>query len=629
MTSTAPRTLAGYSDRISVRPGDKLAVKVSRYGGPETYAADLVRVINGDAVSHDAGFCVKPIAADFAGTYPARHQEQHFGSYVEIPASHRLDDLTSFTVQAAVQPTFLPHVPVTNLDPDAVPSAMTSLVHEQTLIARWDTEQQAGWTLLLDEFGHPTFRVGDGSGGVEEVKCIQRLTVNTWTWLTLSYDQSSQQATLVVQEVGDSPGARYIAAEGVVEQKFTIQPSQQGVLRFGAACGGWGNGAHAIPADAFNGRLDSVRLSARVVSTTEAAALRSVTLPRELKPALIGAWDFARGTGTNRVYDESGNDLHGVAVNLPMRAIRGVHWDGSEYVWRHAPQHYSAIHFHSDDIYDVEWQTDFCFKVPDNLPSGVYAARLKHGDFTDYATFFVAPPKGVATNKVALLMSTSTYMAYSNVTMAMEHPEAQAAHYTQQVDYAFMREHPHYQTGGLYHRHVDGSQYSMTSRLRPILNMKPGGLLYNLNMDTLIGEWLEHEQIGYDIITDEQLDTEGQSLLENYPVVITSSHPEYYSTNMLDAIDAYLDNGGRLMYLGGNGFFWNTPFHQELPGAVEWRWEAAFGEMFNEFDGTRSGLWWESNRPPENTCGVSTNAMIFHGASAYRRQADAENPRAS
>lgn len=101
--------------------------------------------------------------------------------------------------------------------------------------------------------------------------------------------------------------------------------------------------------------------------------------------------------------------------------------------------------------------------------------------------------------------------------------------------------------------------------------------------------------------------------------LITCSHPEYYSSKMLDAIDAHLDRGGRLMYLVGNGFFWNTPFHQELPGAVECRWETAFGEKFNEFDGRRNGLWWESNRSPENTCGVSTTAMNFNGTSAYLR----------
>ena len=32
---------------------------------------------------------------------------------------------------------------------------------------------------------------------------------------------------------------------------------------------------------------------------------------------------------------------------------------------------------------------------------------------------------------------------------------------------------------------------------------------------------------------------------------------------MLDALQAYLDRGGRLMYLGGNGFYWRIAFHPE------------------------------------------------------------------
>ncbi|GIS89206.1 MAG: hypothetical protein CM1200mP18_19160 [Gammaproteobacteria bacterium] len=41
--------------------------------------------------------------------------------------------------------------------------------------------------------------------------------------------------------------------------------------------------------------------------------------------------------------------------------MTGANWDGSEMCWRHLPQQYGAIHFHEDDIYDFEWETDFSF----------------------------------------------------------------------------------------------------------------------------------------------------------------------------------------------------------------------------------------------------------------------------
>jgi N,N-dimethylformamidase len=37
---------------------------------------------------------------------------------------------------------------------------------------------------------------------------------------------------------------------------------------------------------------------------------------------------------------------------------------------------------------------------------------------------------------------------------------------------------------------------------------------------------------------------------------VTGSHPEYHTPNTLNAFQDYVDAGGRLAYLGGNGFYW-------------------------------------------------------------------------
>jgi N,N-dimethylformamidase len=48
----------------------------------------------------------------------------------------------------------------------------------------------------------------------------------------------------------------------------------------------------------------------------------------------------------------------------------------------------------------------------------------------------------------------------------------------------------------------------------------------------------------------------GLALLARYKTVVTGSHPEYHTAQMLDALQAYRDTGGKLVYLGGNGFYW-------------------------------------------------------------------------
>ncbi len=73
------------------------------------------------------------------------------------------------------------------------------------------------------------------------------------------------------------------------------------------------------------------------------------------------------------------------------------------------------------------------------------------------------------------------------------------------------------------------------------------------------------------MITEEDLHHEGLGLLRPYRVVITGSHPEYDSAEMLDAFEAYLRHGGRLMYMGGNGFYWRIAHHPARQGVIEVR----------------------------------------------------------
>ena len=64
----------------------------------------------------------------------------------------------------------------------------------------------------------------------------------------------------------------------------------------------------------------------------------------------------------------------------------------------------------------------------------------------------------------------------------------------------------------------------------------------------------------YDVITDEELHYEGLKSIEKYKVVLSSSHPEYHSKDMWNAMMAYQQKGGRLMYLGAPRYIRRPPF---------------------------------------------------------------------
>src|SRR5262249_47282592 len=149
-------------------------------------------------------------------------------------------------------------------------------------------------------------------------------------------------------------------------------------------------------------------------------------------------------------------------------------------------------------------------------------------------------------------------------------------------------------------------------------------------------DWLRARDFRYDVATDEDLDRDGLELVRPYNVVVTGSHPEYYSTRMLDALEGYVQGGGRLMYMGGNGFYWIISYHPEKPYLMEVRGaeagsragQARPGEYFHSTSGERGGLWRNRGRPPQRLVGVGFTAEGFDHSSYYRRLPDSFDPRA-
>lgn len=65
--------------------------------------------------------------------------------------------------------------------------------------------------------------------------------------------------------------------------------------------------------------------------------------------------------------------------------------------------------------------------------------------------------------------------------------------------------------------------------------------------------WLEREGFAYDLYAETQLH-QGALDLSRYRVLMLGPHPEYWTRTMYDRVKAWVfHEGGRLMYLGGNG----------------------------------------------------------------------------
>ena len=141
-------------------------------------------------------------------------------------------------------------------------------------------------------------------------------------------------------------------------------------------------------------------------------------------------------------------------------------------------------------------------------------------------------------------------------------------------------------------------------------------------------EWVMRTGRSFHIATDEEVESDGADLFRRYKVIVTSSHPEYWTLEGLDALEAYLGHGGRIMYLGGNGFYWVTSVDPERPWIIEIRrdnsgtraWNAPAGERTHVHGGMPGGLWRWRGRGPNTLLGVGFAAEGWNVAQPFVRQ---------
>lgn len=574
---TAP--LIGYADRISVRAGQKIAFKVSSTAtGP--YNASLIRIVRGDPNPAGPGVKFEDQSEHFDGRFPSREQRAWPGSYALIEGVSKAKLPASLSVEALIWPT---------LPGDSA----------QTVVSRRDPASGDGFALVMTPDGMML--------EVSNVKVSVGRPLRPHTWYRV---WASADPTSGILRVGQQPLKRAHAIEDEGEATMSARTLLKIDVPKPVLIGA--DAAADRPAmRCFNGKIEAPSIAG------------------------LGAWDFSRRMDSMDVEDTGPNALHGKLINLPTRAMKGAAWDNTERNWKHAPHHYAAVHFHDDDLHDCAWEDDFAFVVPKEVKSGVYGIRLSCGTHSDIIPFFVRPELGKPTAKVCYLASTFTYQVYSNFArVPFNEPfrkrvtdwKASALHPSEHKDYGL----------STYDSHRDGSGVAYSSRLRPLMTWRPNFLAYNdprgsgmrhIPADSHLTGWLDRMGVAFDVITDHDLHEEGEALLAPYNVVLTGTHPEYHTAETLDALQTYTETGGRLMYLGGNGFYWRVALSDKVPGAIEIRrteggirlWAAEPGEYYHSFDNAYGGLWRRSDRAPNKLCGVGFSSQGTFWGDPYRR----------
>jgi N,N-dimethylformamidase len=585
--------ITGYLDRFSHRPGETFTAFVSvRDGG--AYRARLVRVLSGDPNPRGPGMRLEDLSRRFDQSLSGRRQEIHLGSYGIVGTGAPRD------AQAACTWTVIMRAGVADAG--------------QVLLS--ETDKDAGVALLIGEHG-VTARISS-KGETIELAAGAPIQAAHWYRAWLAADPRSGRVVVGQQRLdGAAPVTAETAASGLV------LPSG-GTVLFAAEDA-------VSPRHHFTGKLEDPAILRGFVTSWKDPGARL----EALAPDLIAGWDFSLGIDGQSISDIGPHACHGHLVNTPKRAVVGTRWSGREQCWRHAPHDYGAIQFFDDDLGDCQWQADFSWTVPDDLRSGAYALHLTCSAGEDWLPFYVLPKRQGPFAPIAFLASTFTYQAYANhARTAID----QAYHDRVAAWGAFPHNPVDYPTYGrsTYNKHRDDSGIAFSSRRRPILTMRPGFLTFNdprgsgmrhYPADLHLLAWLEAKGFNFDIVTDEDLDDEGVALIAPYRTVLTGSHPEYHTLGTIDALAAYTRQGGRLCYLGGNGFYWRVARDRSVPHLIELRraeggirtWAAEPGEYYHQTDGQLGGLWRRNRRPPQMLVGVGFSCQAAFEGTHYRR----------
>lgn len=626
----AQQKIFGYADRLSVRPGEEIAFHVNADGTNEA-TAQLVRLIHGDSHPAGPGYIEAEIDDPINGKWAVKKQFTQLGSYLEVDdPTNKLAEEGAITLMAYVWPT------------------LSQSGHRQTIMGRWDTLRNKGYAIGINPSGNLEFWVGDGKE-VDYVSGELPILPHVWYFVAASYDPKTGRAELYQEGVVN----RYNSLYGrVVPDDYATHVVQN--FRFRHVNGegipfliAGALDAHELRGtfvnDMYAGKVDRPAVCKGAFTREELDKCRAGAMP----PAdtILAYWDTTVGYSANGighlVKDVGPHGLHAKGINHPVRAMTGWNWNGKDDCFRISPEQYGGIEFHPDTVTDCRWEVTKRMVIPGNLKSGIYAIRLRVGPgisiAEEYIVFVVraAKPGG----QLCFLVPTASYLAYGNESLSFD------AHIVQPmtgqppvVTDLDVETYEHREYGlSTYDSYEDGAGVCYSSFRRPIVNMRPKyrmssmGITWQFPADLSIVAWIEKMGYDCDFITDEDLHREGLDAIKPYSCVMTGTHPEYVSERMLDAQEDYVAQGGRLIYMGGNGYYWVVGFDPEDTACMEVRkldsgmraWAAKPGEHYLQTTGEKSGLWRNRGRAPQKLTGVGFIAEGFETATPYRKMPDA------
>ncbi len=599
---TAP--LTGYSSEVAVTAGQTLDLMVSGAGSARL---SVVRLLHGDPSPAGPGYRDDPVAWTVPAAVELTEQPLDLGSFLEVPLGSVEAFPRGFTLGLWISPTLL--------------------TGGWQAIAARGTAGKLAFGLFAGGDGMLAGAISRDGAGLEWCTAHVHLEPDSWQFVALVLDAAAgeigvhQYSPHVTSEL-EHPTRPPELASSFKTVGAGVSPVSHAPLVFGALPRPDGDGHWAH----FNGKIAAPWLLSEALTARELEHLKDepVGWPHR---SLVGAWDLSRDVSTARVPDVSGHERHGVLRNSPTRAVTGPRWTGrTATLYTDDPGAYDAVHLHDDDLADAAWPAVVELEVPPDARPGIYAAVVSTDHDRLTVPFVVSPPSPRA--DLCFVAPTLTWQAYGS----------------NRGPYRFTEDGVLDQALCLYDLHSDGSVVNYCTRRKPTRSGNPSEAIrqcgaHTLPADLYLVDWLETTGQDYDVLGDQHLHGSADALL-SYRCVILGAHPEYWTSQMLDALDLYIASGGRVMYLGGNGLYWVASLDPERPYIMEVRksGDGDFGPgsllepgaMQHSTTLEVGGLWARRGRPPRRLLGVEHSANVFvqaDGRWGFERRPESYDPR--
>ncbi len=579
--------LRGYLDQLSVAPGAALPARLS--GDDQVPAVQVLRFRHSDPNPAGPGVLAEPQDWQVTQLREVRPGRESPGSAGLVPGCFP-DQVATVTFCAWIEPTRLDGEPV---------------------IAAWQAGSQVTRLLLLD---------GRLALVADQPLIVAPHVLHERQWYFVAASLSERgQVTIAWGQLGRTGGPYTLTGNAPA----VPVPSAGSPFVLGGTLDGDGR-----PQGWFDGTISAATL---LSSEPDPIALMDIMNwgvgAAAAQADVTAQWAFGPAADLDKIVDLSGHGRDGSLLNAPSLGVTGPPPVGSDVTAvPPAGPPYLAVHFHRDDLADCQWPQTHELVIPADADSGCYVVRAIGRDGTVDLPFVVGPS---GRPPVLLLAPTFTWQAYANLG----------------------RDPRLYPGRSHYAQHDDGSPVYISTRRKPMPGIGPAarvevdavdsflasdqadeaaanGLFaaHLLMADLYVSYWLDRTGADFGVITDADLHADGDSALAGCRALVLSAHPEYWTGAMLDALGQFIDGGGSVMYLGGNGLYWVTSVHPTRPYLLEVRrWagsqtsNADPGERQHTFEPRPGGTWSDSGRPPDQLVSVGFAGFGYGQAIGYLR----------